>query len=112
MPNKSTEFARELRKNSTLAERVLWKYLRNRQITGHKFRRQYPIDHYIVDFLCLEKQLIVEIDGGQHARQVEDDTRRSEHLKSKGYRIIRFWNNEVLQNITGVLEVILRELEV
>ena len=98
--------ARNLRKNQTDAERLLWQHLRNRQMLGQKFRRQFSIDTYIVDFVCLEVKLIVELDGGQHAEQIEYDHRRTEQLQKRGFKIIRFWNNEVLQNTTGVLEAI------
>ncbi len=107
----STGFARQLRKNATDAERLLWKHIRNRQIDGHKFRRQYPIEPYTVDFICLERQLIIEVDGGQHAQQITQDTERSDWLAAKGYRILRFWNNEVLANISGVVAVIRSHLE-
>ena len=94
--------ARELRKNLTEAERTLWKYLRLRQFDGNKFRRQEPIGKYIVDFVCFEKKLIVEVDGGQHNEQVIYDSERNEWLKKQGFRILRFWNNQVLKEIDGV----------
>ncbi len=94
--------ARELRKNLTEAERTLWKYLRLRQFDGNKFRRQQPIGKYIVDFVCFEKKLIVEVDGGQHNEQVIYDSGRNEWLKKQGFRILRFWNNQVLKEIDGV----------
>ncbi len=96
--------ARELRKSMTDAERLLWKHLRRKNL-GVKFRRQEPIVPYIVDFVCHQKKLIIEIDGGQHAMS-ELDKRREQYLMGKGYRVLRFWNNEVLRNIDGVLEVI------
>ena len=98
--------ARNLRKNQTDAERLLWQHLRNRQMLGQKFRRQFSIDTYIVDFVCLEVKLIVELDGGQHAEQIEYDHRRTEQLQKRGFKVLRFWNNDVLQNTTGVLEAI------
>ncbi len=98
--------ARLLRKNSTDAEKLLWRHLRNRRLNGLKFRRQFPVDQYIVDFVCLELMLIIEVDGGQHAEQAEYDLRRTEILQSKGYRVVRCWNNEVLQNLIGVLEAL------
>jgi very-short-patch-repair endonuclease len=101
-----TILAKTLRKNSTDAERVVWKFLRAKQIEGLKFRRQEPIGKYIVDFVCYEKRLIVEVDGGQHS--LETDADRDVWLTSQGFTILRFWNHEVLQNIEGVLEVILR----
>ena len=95
--------ARELRKNSTDAEKYLWQKLRNRQLEGYKFKRQVPIGHYIVDFLCVSANLIVELDGGQHAEQQAYDDKRTALLTSKGFTVVRFWNNEVLENIDGVL---------
>jgi len=95
----------------TNAERLLWQHLRNRELGGYKFRRQRPIGPYIVDFVCLEKKLVVEVDGGQHAGQVELDTKRSGYLKEKGYQVLRFWNNEVLKEIESVLTVILLSLD-
>jgi len=106
--------ARGLRKRQTDAERVLWNKLRNKQMEGVKFRRQQPIGSYIVDFVSLERKLIIEIDGGQHnERKVrEKDQEREKWLKEKGYQILRFWNNDVLTNIEGVLERIKETLEV
>jgi very-short-patch-repair endonuclease len=102
--------ARHLRKNLTDAEQKLWRRIRSCQIQGCKFRRQAPIGKYIADFVCLEQKLIIEIDGGQHAVQREYDHNRSEWLKSRGFMVIRFWNNEVLNNMDGVMEVISRML--
>lgn len=99
-------FARGLRNNCTDAERVLWRYLRKSQLEGVKFRRQHPLEVYIVDFVSLDKRLVVEIDGGQHAENVEYDERRDECLRPNGFVVLRFWNNEVIENIEGVLEVI------
>lgn len=98
--------ARELRQNMTLAERRLWQYLRSRQLNGIKFRRQQTIGSYIVDFVCMEHRLVVELDGGQHAEQIEYDNKRTEFLNSQGYRVVRFWNNEVLQQTEVVLDKI------
>jgi very-short-patch-repair endonuclease len=98
--------AKNLRKNSTDAERVVWKFLRAKQIEGLKFRRQEPIGKYIVDFVCFEKDLIIEVDGGHHSETV--DSGRDAWLLSQGFEVLRFWNHDVLQNIEGVLEVILR----
>lgn len=111
MARKLIKFARELRVNQTDAEARIWKHLRNRQMHGAKFRRQIAIDPYIVDFICTDHILIVELDGGQHAEQVEADAKRTTYLKSRGYRVLRFWNNDVLANTDGVLEVILMELQ-
>ncbi|AEG00128.1 endonuclease domain-containing protein [Methylomonas methanica] len=105
-----TTNARDLRKNQTDAERLLWQHLRNRQLCGQKFRRQFPIDSFIVDFVCLEVKLIVELDGGQHAKQIEYDEKRTEQLQKRGFKVIRFWNNDVLQNNAGVLESIRQEI--
>ncbi|MDA0261195.1 MAG: endonuclease domain-containing protein [Proteobacteria bacterium] len=102
----SVELAKRLRRNQTTAERLLWSRLRNRQLDGHKFRRQKPIGRYIVDFVCVESALIVEVDGGQHAEQSAKDEARSAVIKGKGFRVIRFWNNEVTKNLDGVLEAI------
>ena len=104
------QLARSLRKNQTDAERKLWRCLRARELCGFKFRRQYPIAPYIVDFICVEKRLIVEIDGGQHATMTEIDNTRTEFLNARGYRVLRFWNNEVLQQLDAVLAKILDSL--
>ena len=101
--------ARPLRRASTDAERLLWQRLRNRQLANRKFRRQATLGAYIVDFLCLEAQLVVEADGGQHDE--EKDKARTTFLTARGLRVIRFWNHEILANIDGVLEAILMALE-
>jgi very-short-patch-repair endonuclease len=103
--------ARQLRRSMTLAERTLWRVIRDKQINDSRFRRQRPIGKYIVDFVCLEVKLILEVDGGQHASQVEYDAVRTAFLESLGYRVLRFWNNDVLQNTDGVATVILGALE-
>jgi very-short-patch-repair endonuclease len=95
-----------LRENQTDAEKRLWYHLRNRQMAGFKFRRQHEIDHYIVDFVCLEKKIIIELDGGQHANQTRHDSQRTAILESLGYTVIRFWDNEVLTQTQNVLEAI------
>ncbi|MFQ5773874.1 MAG: endonuclease domain-containing protein [Kiloniellaceae bacterium] len=100
--------ARSLRRNATDAEHLLWQRLRNRQIADLKFRRQEPIGPFVVDFFCLERNLIVEVDGGQHATAQDRDAARTAWLEARGYRVIRFWNNEVIGNIEGVLETIAR----
>ena len=99
--------ARQLRRNATEAEKVLWRALRSLQATDVKFRRQYPIDKYIVDFAAPRRHLIIEVDGGQHAHDSPDRTRT---LESLGYLVIRFWNNDVLNNLDGVLDEIARVL--
>jgi very-short-patch-repair endonuclease len=102
--------SRRLRRNQTDAERKLWARLRARQLCGVKFRRQYPIGRFIVDFCCFEKDLAVELDGGQHAEQTEADQRRSDLLARHGYRVLRFWDNDVMENIDGVLQRIVETL--
>ena len=102
----ATPRARALRKQAPDAERLLWKRLRNRQLNGHKFRRQTPVGPYVVDFLCLEHRLVIELDGGQHADQQEKDAARSARLAAWGFRVLRFWNHDVLGNTEGVLQVI------
>ena len=99
-----TTFARELRSQSIGAERLLWSKLRNRQLNGFKFRRQIPMGRYAVDFLCEEARLIIELDGGQHGDAISYDEIRTEWLNEKGYRVVRFWNNDVLNNIAGIWE--------
>ena len=96
--------ARKLRQQSTDAERMLWKHLRAHRMAGYKFRRQVVIEPYIVDFICLDARLIVEADGGQHLEQAEDDLKRSAFLQSRGYKVIRFWNDEILTDTHIVLE--------
>jgi very-short-patch-repair endonuclease len=102
--------ARELRVEATDVERKLWSVLRGRQLDGAKFRRQYPIDRYFADFACVEAKLIVELDGGQHAEQADYDAQRAEALQLQGWKVIRFWNNEVIENLDGVADTILYEL--
>lgn len=103
--------SRDLRKNLTEAEQKLWQKLRNKQIHGHKFRRQFVLGNYIVDFICLDKRLIVEVDGGQHMDNVDYDSQRDEWLKNQNFKVLRFWNNQVLNEIDSVLEVIVKNLE-
>jgi very-short-patch-repair endonuclease len=98
--------ARELRRNSTDAERRLWRYLRNRQCLGWKFRRQFPIGPYIADFACPDAMLVIEADGGQHGIEIDRDLRRTAYLERKGWTVLRFWNPDILTNIEGVLDVI------
>lgn len=100
--------ARNLRREQTDVEKLLWYRLRNRQIAGVKFKRQFPVDDYIVDFVSLENNLIIELDGGQHTNGhiVKYDKQRTKYLETRGFKIIRFWNNEVLTNLEGVLECI------
>ncbi|MDO8612107.1 MAG: endonuclease domain-containing protein [Dehalococcoidia bacterium] len=100
--------ARKLRREQTEAERLLWSRLRNRQLENVKFRRQQPLGPYVVDFVSLEQTLVVEVDGGQHAggEMRRRDGERTTWLEERGYHILRFWNNEVLANLDGVLETI------
>jgi very-short-patch-repair endonuclease len=105
--------ARELRRKQTDAERMLWAKLRNMQLEGIKFRRQQPVGIYVVDFISFEEKLIIEIDGGQHnqEKKIEEDEQRTRWLESEGFNVIRFWNNDVLLNVGGVLETIMEVLE-
>lgn len=98
--------AKRLRKEATDTERHLWKYLRAKRL-GFKFRRQVVIGPYIVDFVCHDRRLVIECDGGQHASQKSYDQKRDQWLQKQGYRVLRFWDNEVLQNLDAVLERIL-----
>jgi very-short-patch-repair endonuclease len=98
--------AKTLRTNQTDAEQRIWYHLRAHRFMGFKFKRQKPLGHYIVDFVCVERRLIVEIDGGQHAEQAEYDQHRDAWLRSQGYTVLRFWNHEVMQQLEGVLEQI------
>ncbi|MCK4778447.1 MAG: endonuclease domain-containing protein [Actinomycetia bacterium] len=101
--------ARDLRKNSTDAESLLWKHISRKQLEGIKFRRQHPIENYIVDFICFEKKIVIEVDGGQHNIDNKKDIIRDNFFNGKGYKVLRFWNNEVLKNIEGVIGVIREE---
>ena len=103
--------ARALRRNMTDAERLLWRSIRDRQMGGWKFRRQHPIRPFIVDFVCVERKLIIEVDGGQHANKVQEDASRSGYLRNKGYRLLRFWNNQVLKETEAVLDMIFAALD-
>ena len=102
--------AKELRQNRTDAEKRLWGRLRRKRVDGFRFRQQAPIGKYIVDFVCFEAKLVVELDGGQHVEQAEYDAKRTGWLESQGFQVLRFWNNEVLGNIEGVEETIQRVL--
>src|SRR5579872_1542460 len=115
MPTKDIlqTYARHLRKDSTDAENRLWYYLRGRRLGKYKFRRQVRVVNYIVDLLCQHKKLIIELDGGQHAKSeaIEYDQKRTVFLTEKGYKVIRFWNDDVLTQTENILEIILHELE-
>ena len=101
-------YAKEMRSNMTKEESTMWYHLRAKRFLGLKFKRQVPLGAYIVDFLCKEKNLVIELDGGQHNEQdsIDYDEKRSEYLKSQGYTVLRFWNNDVNNNIDAVLETI------
>ena len=103
--------ARTLRNNQTDAEALLWRSLRDRRINGIKFRRQVPLAGFIVDFASFEKSLVIELDGGQHADTEAKDAARDERLRAMGFTVLRFWNNEVFQNLEGVLAVIGKHCE-
>lgn len=104
------ENARSLRNAPTDAERQLWRHLRGRQLQGLKFRRQYPIAGYIADFACVEARLVIEADGGQHTDRDEYDAERTRKMQVNGYRVLRFWNDDVLLRSDLVLDEILRQL--
>jgi len=107
------QLARKLRHNQTDAENLLWRHLRNRQLNGFKFRRQYWIESYIVDFACVEQKIVVELDGGQHASETmrTNDRKRTAFLESHGFKVLRFWNNEIIQETKAVLETIMAVLQ-
>lgn len=107
---KTTSRARSLRNLETDAEARLWYHLRDRRLGGFKFRRQVPVGPYFADFACLEKRLIVEVDGGQHANQASQDEQRSTYLREQGFTVLRFWNDQVLLKTEAVLTEILRRL--
>ena len=111
--NNKTQLARNLRKNSTKQELILWKLFRNHGINNLKFKRQYPIGNYIVDFVCKEKWLIIELDGGQHnePNNISYDEERTEYLNNRGYRVLRFWNTDIDKNLKGVYEMILQAVQ-
>lgn len=113
IPISKTRIARRLRKNSTPHEQKLWKLLRNRRFAGYKFRRQFCIDKYFVDFCCLDKKLVIELDGSQHNTELglAGDLERDRAIQSLGYTILRFWNHDVDLMIDSVLEKIYQELE-
>ncbi len=103
--------ARNLRAEATDAEKLLWSHLRRHQVLGYQFRRQEPIGKYIADFVCYQKRLVIELDGGQHIEQLDYDSERSRWLETRGFRVVRFWNEDVLSNAEGVLSVIVMFLE-
>jgi very-short-patch-repair endonuclease len=103
--------ARQLRNHSTDAERRLWYFLRRQQLGGRKFRRQYPLAGYIVDFVCVPARLVIELDGGQHVDATDYDEQRTGALQREGYRVLRFWNHDVLLRTDDVVAEIFRVLE-
>jgi very-short-patch-repair endonuclease len=103
-------FAKKLRTTSTDAERLLWSRLRARRLFGSKWKRQQPLGNYIVDFVCFESRLIIELDGGQHADAKLGDDERDAWLSAHGFHVLRFWNREALSNLEGVLMVIVRHM--
>jgi very-short-patch-repair endonuclease len=103
--------ARRLRRDQTRAEVILWNCLRNRGLDGFKFRRQVPIDRYFADFACREAKVVVELDGGQHADAIAYDEARTEVIEQAGYRVVRLWNNHVVEELDGALEEISRALK-
>jgi very-short-patch-repair endonuclease len=108
--DKTAKTAKNLRKNSTDTEKLLWLHLRAKKFQGLKFRRQAPMGRYVVDFVCHAKKLVIEVDGGQHAIDKYRDQQRETWLIAQGYSVIRFWNNEILENIEGVLAIIRQKL--
>jgi very-short-patch-repair endonuclease len=104
--NRIITLGKALRKRSTDAEQLLWRHLRMKQMEGLKFRRQQVIDNYIVDFVCFENRIIIELDGGQHAVENNKDRERDSSLQQFGFKVLRFWNNDVFKNTNGVLEII------
>ena len=107
---RSLQRARALRSGATDAENKLWKHLRCRQVEGSRVRRQQPLGPYIVDFFCYEKGLVVEVDGGQHMEREAHDVERTNWLESQGFHVLRFWNNDVLQNVEGAVHLIAERL--
>ena len=110
VPDPHRHFAKTMRADATLAENLLWQAVRNRQLEGFKFKRQVPLDGYILDFVCFEARLIVEVDGSQHADNTRDLVRDA-FFRGQGFRILRFWNDEVVQNLDAVCLAILAELK-
>jgi very-short-patch-repair endonuclease len=102
----SRDFAKQLRRNLTPAEWRFWHAVKSRQLSGAKFRRQVPVGPYVADFLCVSARLIVEIDGGQHSEAVDADAARSRYLETQGYRVSRFWKNDVMTNLEGALKIV------
>ncbi len=108
-PPTLTKRARDMRHEPSKAENMLWQVLRNRQVNGLKFRRQHVLDNYIVDFFCVEKSLVIEVDGDSHSERVMYDAHRTQWLESQGFKVLRFTNFDVLENLN---EVVIRIMEV
>jgi len=102
--------ARRLRREMTDIERALWARLRGKQLDGYRFRKQVPLGRFIADFACMQPKLIIEVDGGHHADSVDHDAERTEWLRSQDFAVLRFWNNEVSENMDGVLQVVIDKL--
>ena len=111
LPHQNIKFAKTLRTNQTDAELKIWQAIRAGRLMNYKFKRQVPITEFIVDFVCFEQKLVVEIDGGQHAESGRDALRDAKLIKM-GFRVLRFWNNDVMNNLDGVLTVILEQLQI
>ncbi len=107
----SNRLQRKLRSEMTDAGKALWKVLRRRQVSNLKFRRQHPFGDYILDFVCLENKLVIEVDGGQHGERAEYDETRTQDLVNAGFRVLRFWNTDILQEMEGVRERIWRAVQ-
>jgi very-short-patch-repair endonuclease len=105
------EHGRNLRKNPTPAEKKLWSRLKDRQVNGVKFRRQHAIGNYIPDFCAIKEKLIIELDGSQHLEQEEYDNERTKYFESLGYKVIRFWNNQIMNDMNSVILAITYALE-
>ena len=103
--------ARTMRSNATEAEQYLWQHLRKAQLKGNKFRRQHVIGNYIADFVCIPQKLVIELDGSQHMENHQYDDKRTKWLMDEGYRVLRFWNNQIFNEMDGVLELIMKALE-
>ena len=106
----TTSRARSLRSDMTDVERLLWRTIRSKQVNACRFRRQHPIGPYIADFACIERRLVVELDGGQHQEQNARDEQRTVFLQTQGWQVLRFWNNGVLNNLDGDLSTIVEHL--
>ena len=104
-------FARQLRHNATEAEQLLWKHLRRKQLSGMRFRRQHPIGPYVADFACLKERLIIELDGGQHSDSSQYDSQRDVYLAERGFRVLRFWDYQVMEDMDSVSAAVTEAVE-